>query len=114
MTQSILFCNQSTMGKRVVIAPGTSAVDGIFQVVRFRHGSAAGILKTLGHLKTGSPLSEKWLDRNEIEKGVFEFEQPAPAFGDGEEFPPQLRWELACHRGSIQMRVPSTFSGVSA
>lgn len=112
-TQSILFCNQALMGKRVLIAPGTSAMDGRFHVVRFLNRNAVGILRTLGHLKAGSRLSDALLERAEVAEADFEFSEPVPAYGDGEEFPAGKNWKLRCHRGSIRLRVPGDFAGSS-
>jgi diacylglycerol kinase family enzyme len=108
-TQSILFCNQALMGKRVLIAPGTSGTDGRFHFVRFRDRNAAGILRTLGHVKAGNPKAEAMLDRAETREARLEFSEPVPAYGDGEEFAPQSRWDLVCHRGAIRLRVPAAF-----
>ncbi|MDB5105524.1 MAG: hypothetical protein JWP91_3213 [Fibrobacteres bacterium] len=113
-TQSILFCNQALMGKRVLIAPGTSAVDGRFHLVRFRNRNAAGILQTLGHLKAGSPRAETMLDRAEASLAEITFSEPVPAYGDGEEFPPETKWILRCNRGAIRLRVPADFGGAHA
>lgn len=113
-TQSILFCNQALMGKRVLIAPGTSATDGRFHLVRFRDRNAAGILRTLGRVKAGSPKAEAMLDRAEAREARLEFAEPVPAYGDGEEFAPQSRWDLVCHHGSIRLRVPAAFGGAGA
>ncbi|MEO6095707.1 MAG: diacylglycerol kinase family protein [Fibrobacteria bacterium] len=113
-TQSILFCNQALMGKRVLIAPGTSATDGHFHFVRFRDRHAASILRTLGRVKAGSPKAEVMLDRAEAGELRLEFSEPVPAYGDGEEFAPQTRWDLVCHRGSIRLRVPAAFGGAGA
>jgi diacylglycerol kinase (ATP) len=108
-TQSILFCNQALMGKRVLIAPGTSPFDGRFHLVRFLNGNSAGILRTLGYLKSGSSKAEAMLARAEVSFVEIDFAEPVPAYGDGEEFPPQTHWELKCHRGSVKLRVPADF-----
>jgi hypothetical protein len=79
--------------------------------VRFKHASGAGVLRALGHLKAGSRRSESWLDRDEAKSAILDFEEPVPAYGDGEEFPPRSRWELRCHRESIRLRVPAGFPG---
>ncbi len=110
-TQSILFCNQALMGKRVLIAPGTSALDGRFQLVRFLNRGAAGILRTLGHLKAASPDAEPMLERSEVEQATITFSRPVPAYGDGEEFAPRTQWLLRCQRGAIRLRVPLDFAG---
>ena len=108
-TQSLLFCNQSIMGKNILVAPGTSGVDGRFQVMRFLNGNTRSVLKTLIHLKSGSPSAEKFLDRHETQQAEIEFETPVAAYGDGEIFSPQTLWQLRCHRGSISLRTPAAF-----
>ena len=109
LTQAILFCNQSVMGKNILVAPGTSGVDGRFQLVRFLNQSAPSILRTLVQLKAGSPLAENLLNRHETRQADIEFETPVPAYGDGETFPPETQWQLRCHRGSILLRTPMGF-----
>lgn len=113
-TQSILFCNQALMGKRVLIAPGTSALDGRFHLVRFLNRGAAGILRTLGHLKAGSKEAEPMLERFEVEEASIRFSEPVPAYGDGEEFAADTHWVLRCNRGAIRLRVPADFAGIHA
>ncbi|GEM_PF-6816078 len=113
-TQSILFCNQALMGKRVLIAPGTSPIDGRFHFVRFLNRNAAGILNTLGQVKSGNPMAEAMLARAEVREARLVFSEPVPAYGDGEEFAPRTDWELRCHPGAIRLRVPDAFGGRTA
>ncbi len=113
-TQSILFCNQALMGKRVLIAPGTSATDGRFHLVRFRNPGTLGILKTLGHVKAGAARAETMLERAEAVRAHLEFSEAVPAYGDGEEFPAAAHWHLQCHPGAIRLRVPQAFGGKDA
>jgi diacylglycerol kinase family enzyme len=111
VTQSILFCNQPLMGRRVLLAPGTSAVDGTFHLVEFNHKNTRGILQTLARLKRKNPGPEPLLQRAETAKAEIDFDAPMPAYGDGEIFPPASHWELVCHPGAIRMRVPAGYGG---
>jgi diacylglycerol kinase family enzyme len=108
-TQSILFCNQPFMGRRVLIAPGTSAQDGRFHLVEFMHADTRGILGSLARLKGKAPKPDALLERAETERADIEFDHAVPAYGDGEILPAAARWELVCHRGSVRMRVPAGF-----
>ncbi len=114
VTQSILFCNQPLMGRRVLLAPGTSALDGRFHLIEFMHKDTRGILATLTRLKGKAPKPEPLLERVETERAELEFDRPVPCYGDGEIFPAAARWDLICHRGSVRMRVPVAFTGDAA
>lgn len=112
-TQSILFCNQPLMGRRVLLAPGTSALDGKFHLIEFMHGDTRGILATLARLKRRTPPPEPLLERAETERAELEFDAPVAAYGDGETFQAASRWELVCHRGAVRLRVPSAFAAAA-
>jgi diacylglycerol kinase (ATP) len=109
VTQSLLFCNQSVMGRNVKVAPGTSGVDGRFQLVRVLHATAREILGALIDLKRDprsiSPRIAK-LDRAEVTRAIVTFDRPVPAYGDGELFPAASRWELVCRPGAVRLRRP--------
>ncbi len=108
---AIIFTNQPNLGKQIVLAPQTIPNDGKFHVVVFSNPHGLSLLKSLVKLKLGILYNkDQWLIRNEVEEITITYKDAVPAFGDGEDLPPNNLWKIRCHKSSLQLRVPAGFN----
>jgi len=106
---AIIFTNQKKLGKDILLAPETTNGDGLFHLVLFGHPSGAGVLASILRIKRGHRKPDSLLIRREAKRVSFRFQSPVQAFGDGEEIPPGLEWDLICHRDALSVHVPQSF-----
>jgi diacylglycerol kinase (ATP) len=106
-----IFVNQSTLGKNILVAPGTNPSDGSFHFLLFENPSCPSVLRSVVKIRMGMGGRDRYQHRRETERMHISCAESLPAFGDGELIPESEDWEIRCHKGSLNMRVSEGFNG---
>ncbi|WAC08500.1 MAG: diacylglycerol kinase family protein [Thermodesulfobacteriota bacterium] len=112
ISHACVFTNQASIGKNIVVAPGTKATDGLFHFLLFKNPSCQSVLYSLLKIKMGLSSKDRYQCRQEVNKISIYYNKRVPAFGDGEVIPESEHWDLCCHKGALNMRVPEKFNGL--
>ncbi len=110
-SRACIFVNQSTLGRNILVAPETRPSDGRFHFLLFENPSCPSVLRSVLKIRMGIGERDRYQHRRETERIHVSCGECLPAFGDGELMPESDSWDIVCHKGSLNMRVPERFDG---
>ena len=101
---AIFVANQTTLGGRLRLSPGSRNDDGLFELCILPAGSRGALLATLGRLVVGMPVADAAVTVITATWARITCRRPARFFGDGEDLGAETdSFEIAVQPGALEV-----------